>query len=385
MDGALIRQWFALFTLGAVMACYVYAHFTSRPFRIVPALLATSAIVTAIELLPSVFASWEWAVAIGFAVMVGSAAGYRIARKGADGGHLQEKSVRLIREFTSDRRLLFVAAATLVAVFVTALFGRWSKAGGASSFWASYYASWTANLAFFALLGVAGIVVSIYRPEKDEFSRRVRILFGGRQDAAVDYITETIRSIGYYAEEVVRTYRIQEFDHDRKAARIRVEHRTVTRNFYDDLSATDRAAITLIPDPLNPSMDQVGELLSFSVGGVNRLQHPMPIKSGVEFTHVETIEIPSGGSSTVEVVSQAWYSLSETHQFEPNRFAKVVRIEVVYEGNTPGMSVPVTVDAPHAESLRLGYLKKLKVADMVNKPPGKAAFAFRLGFPNADA
>ncbi|MEH3061549.1 MAG: hypothetical protein PGN33_01805 [Methylobacterium radiotolerans] len=291
---------------------------------------------------------------------------------------------RWVANFVADRRLTFVAFAVVTAILVTGPFGRWAKQDGPSGFWASFYASWTANLVFFAILGVAGIVVSVYRPEKDEFSRRVRILFGGRQDAAVDHITETIRRIGYYAEDVIRTYRIKEFDAVAKAVLVRVEHRTVTRNFYDDLSAVDDAVVTLTPDPMDPPRDPVGHLISFSVNQANKVTHPIPIPPGGKFVHKEAIEIPSGGTSDVEVVTETWYSLDELHEYEPNRFAAQVRIVLVYEGNTPGKVVPVTVEVPARTVSRLAYYRELRLPEMRDRKPGQVAFSFRLELPQAE-
>lgn len=385
MDALTLKSSFALTVVCAVVGVYVYAHRTGCRFRIVPVLLATAALVTALEFLPPDYsASWHWPAALIVAALAGAGIARLVTGAHPDGNGVRGTVRRLVSSFVDDRRLTFVACAVLVAILATVPFGRLAKAENPPGFWASYYASWTANLVFFAILGVAGIVVSVQRPEKDEFSRRVRILFGGRQDAAVDYITETIRKIGYYADEVSRTYRIRDFDRERNAALIRVEHRTVTRNFYDDLAAVDNAMISMKPDPFVPSLPVVGHLVSFSVDGVNRLSHPLPLHESTEFTHREAIEIPSGGRSEVLVVSEAWYSLSEAHDYEPNRFAKSVRINLIHEGNTPGEVVPVTVELPALASAKLGYLKELRVQDMVNRVPGKVAFTFRLSLPEKE-
>jgi hypothetical protein len=138
------------------------------------------------------------------------------------------------------------------------------------------------------------------------------------------------------------------------------------------------------PDPIDPPRDPVGHLVSFSVDGAHRLSHPVPVPPGDRFVHKEAIDIPSGGKSVVEVVTETWYSLAELHEYEPNRFAERVRIVFVHEGNLPGKVVPVTVEMPSPVTSRLGYLRELRVPEMRDRKPGHVAFSFRLSMPQAE-
>jgi hypothetical protein len=124
--------------------------------------------------------------------------------------------------FRADTRYSIIMGAFLVSLLVTYFFGKLVIQEDPRGFWYGFYEAWTASLVFFLILGIAGTLVSLYRPEKDTFSQRVRILFGGRQDEAVDFISESIRKIGYYSDDVKRTYTIKQYDAVSDAFLIRV-------------------------------------------------------------------------------------------------------------------------------------------------------------------
>lgn len=239
---------------------------------------------------------------------------------------------------------------------------------------------------FFSLLGVAGTLVSLYRPEKDEFSNRVRILFGGRQDETVDYIREAIRKIGYYAEMTERSYKISRYDRERNAYLVRMEDSTITRNYYDDLAAIDKARWTLTPDKLTPPLDPLGHLISFRVNGEHKITEPIPIfEKGLQFE--EDVQIPRGETSRIEVCSDCWHLLTETHTFVPHRFAKRIQISVIYEAENPGLGAPaikVLEPSSHGE-ISLMHSKQIVFPPMLNCRPNEHAFAFQLIAPRLES
>jgi hypothetical protein len=286
---------------------------------------------------------------------------------------------RNFRNLSEDKRIIIMVGAFLVSIIITAIFAKIAHNENPVAFWYGFYQSWTASLVFFSILGVAGTLVSLYRPEKDEFGNRVRILFGGRQDESVEFITDAIRRIGYYSETVERLYEIQEYNKANDAYKIKVTHKSVTRNYYDDLAAKDKATWKLTPDPFPNPIDPVGHLLSFKVNGNHRISSPLPIPpTGLEYE--EDIDIPKGGTATLESLVECWFSAVEQHEFAPARFAKRLSVSFVYYGAEPPalvMSTPSGGGGP----IQLRNAQPLALDPMVNCHPNDTVLSFKLNPP----
>jgi hypothetical protein len=255
-----------------------------------------------------------------------------------------------------DHLILVVFVSILVAALFTLIFAKLRASENPREFWHGFYEAWTASIVIFAILGVAGTIVSLYRPEKDVFATKVRILCGGRIGPEVDYIREIVTKIGYYSESVVRNYTIKGWDLERRAYEIEVSHRSVNKNFFDD-DALDTGSLTLKPDPLTPALDPIGRLIEVRVGDddpVVRAEN-IPV-SGL--AKKWPVQLKKGGEARILVRHSGWYHVDIVHNFRPARFAKVVEVSVSSE--LPDTRIAFVADAYERE-----------VADFRSTAPGK--------------
>lgn len=228
-----------------------------------------------------------------------------------------------IHEILSDWRILVVFIAILVAALITILFAHLRVDEKTPLFWHGFYEAWTASIVFFAILGVAGTIVSLYRPEKDAFEAKVRILCGGRTGTEVDYIRENITKVGYFSESVARTYTILNWDPDRKAYEIEVTHESVNKNFFDD-DASDSGRFGVKPDPLTPPLDPVGRLIEVNVDGKQVFgAEDIPVTGILKEW---SVPLRKGGEVHILLRHRAWYDVAIEHLFRPARFAKTVTV-----------------------------------------------------------
>ncbi|HTW52774.1 MAG TPA: hypothetical protein VME45_12875 [Stellaceae bacterium] len=257
-------------------------------------------------------------------IVVGLALGHFVGFKGFQ--HLRDSWRLVLNQIIGDYRILVVFIAIAVAVLITLVFAHLRVDEKSTTFWHGFYESWTASIVFFAILGVAGTIVSLYRPEKDAFEAKVRILCGGAMGSEVDYIRENITKIGYFAESVVRTYTIVDWDPGRRAYEIEVSHHSVNRNFFDD-DASDTGRFALTPDPLgDPPLDPVGRLIEVNVDGKQVFgAEDIPL-AGID--QKWPVPLRKGGRVQVLVRHRAWYGVTVTHRFRPARFAKTVTVKL---------------------------------------------------------
>lgn len=370
----------ALWAFVTIIVSYAVAR--HGPARVLPPVLYALVIVVAIELLAPTASPKNWQL-IGSASVLGFIASI-IAWLfiGKDSQHTAPTMIAYVRarrvwdRFRSDVRLIVMAVAFAVALTITFLFAKIAQHENPPAFWEAFYAAWTSSLVFFTILGLAGTLVTLSRPEKEQFLSRVRILFGGRWDEAVEYISDRIRRIGYYSEDMDRTYTIKDYDADYNAFLIRVVHRSVTRNYYDDVEAKDEAVLKLMPDSPESGFPQVGRLLWFKIENENKIDSPVTIpSSGIHRTW--EIEIPRGATRTLEVCHECWYSVVETHDFTPSKFVKCLRARVIVEGGLPG-TVVIQELLPSQKEARLAFQIGHAFPLMANRRPGEVALSFRL-------
>ncbi|HUB47373.1 MAG TPA: hypothetical protein VMB73_20530 [Acetobacteraceae bacterium] len=261
------------------------------------------------------------ASAILVAVVAGAFAGRLMTR------HRETEILRVVREryieIVQDRRIVAILAAMLVAVMATYVFAILEIEELGAGFWHGFYQAWCAAIVFFGILGISSTFVTLYRPEKEEFATRVRILCGGRQGPTVDYIRQKIRQIGYHAEMVRRHHRVVGYDAERKAYEIEVTHSSDNRNFYDD-EAVDAVTFGLKPDPLDPPLPngRIGLLMGVEVNGLQVNGPELIPADGLRKSW--PIEIKKGDRAHVKVGHRCWYLTTKEHTFRTNRFANHV-------------------------------------------------------------
>jgi hypothetical protein len=372
---------------------FVCAIIISGLQRIFPILLAAAATVFAWELLARVTISKYLVVDLiwaGIALVLSGAVGLFVRHKTQE--RFRDAVNLRISEIVGDYRILVVFVSILVAALVTLIFAKLKAAEQTHDFWHGFYEAWTASLVFFAILGVAGTIVSLYRPEKEVFATKVRILCGGRIGPEVDYIQEVIRKIGYYSERVSRTYTIKDWDSQRNAYEIEVFHESLNANFFDD-DADDNGSFNMKPDPLTPPLDPIGKLIEVNVDGKQVLAAEHIPVAGIRKNW--PIQLKKGGRANIQMRHIAWYDVKEPHVFRPARFAKVVKVTLISElpGRTPAFSAEVfrheipdfrnaAAAAKIAEQGKLEPSVSFEIPEAKNCLPREIAFSLKFAPPD---
>ncbi len=88
------------------------------------------------------------------------------------------------KKVMEDFRIAAVFVGLLVSIALTFYFARLATDESVKGFWTEFYAAWVAGLLFFAVVGLILGLVSLYRPERDVFAARVKILTGGKEGLA---------------------------------------------------------------------------------------------------------------------------------------------------------------------------------------------------------
>jgi hypothetical protein len=319
--------------------------------------------------------------ALPLAVLGGLAVGAAVPLRAPESRRLDPFVARLRRNL-ADARLLALLVALLVAIALTAVWGGLMRREGTAGFWFAFYSSWTASLAFFGVVGVIGVAVSLSRPEREVFRARARILFGGREGPAVDYISEKLRKIGYFSTDAHRRYVVEDYDAQRKAYRVRVTHTTTIKNFFDDVKAEDVTEFGITPDPIDPAPVPYGEFVSWKIGAENLLTAPQPF--GVEgVSRAERVEIPAGESIRIETEFWAWLAIVEEHSFSAARFVEQLTTEIVYRCNTPNQGPTIRIEGSGGLPVarKLVYDEPLEFPKIRNARPETEAYKFTLSIP----
>ncbi|TWA83737.1 hypothetical protein FBZ85_101486 [Azospirillum brasilense] len=295
-----------------------------------------------------------------------------------------ESTAAKISYFRDNKQYIVILSAFSIAIIVTPLFSSLADWVDQKGFWFGFYQSWTAGLVTFIFLGIAGILVSVYRPSQDQFKRRVSHLFDVNDTAAIDHLASSVQKNGYYAKTVKRTYTIENYSHEQKAYKISITHEAVHKNFLWDVSAPDQATIKLTlteEDKLNPPLDSMGSIISVRINDNERLTRPEPIpEQGIDKIWPYTIQ--AGGEGHIRTIHYCYYKANEPHSFGVNRFARHIKSEIIYnctDDGVPDITIK-TGNLVRTERLVRGH--PIVMADAKDYVPGADAFEFTLSEPN---
>jgi hypothetical protein len=344
--GVGMYEWIGVFLIFLLATGFTFAVALKGIARTFYASLATVIAAAAISFVVHVPVQQHLVtdlVVVGCGLGIGSLGGfayrYKTTVRIKDAIYLRYSAVM------EDYRILVVLISVVSAGAVTLFFAKMRASEVVErGFWHGFYEAWTASLAFFLILGLAGTIVSFYRPEKDTFETKIRILCGGRIGTEVDYIRAIITKFGYFCESVTRTYTVKSWDSVRRAYEIEVTHETVNMNFFGE-NSHDHGGFKIIPDELNPPLDPVGTLIEVKVG--DRLvcdAMPIPVAG---LTKTWNMELPKGKTIRTVVRHKLWYQSDVTHNFTPPRFIKVLHTHIISE--IPGASIPYSWTTYHED------------------------------------
>lgn len=225
-----------------------------------------------------------------------------------------------------DFRVAAVLIGLLLSYILTFHFALLAKEEAPPAFWAAFYPAWVSGLLFFTVVGLIAGLVTLYRPERDVFAARVKILLGGKTGPAVDFIASELRRIGYVARSTRRVITVEGYDATMQAFRVKVWHCSTIRNIYDDIPTNASGTISITPDPLDPPPTPYGQITSFLINGVGQGSIPQDIQvDGLR--RGWTLPIPAGGESSVEYEHWYWYKVTEEHKFTLARFTEDLSVE----------------------------------------------------------
>lgn len=372
-----VAQHFLIFLLVAIPV-FCGLHFGVKRMMLGVGLAAVGALAASFIPQTDQLPGWLSAAA---AALLGAAAGGGLAYAPANAAN-RSRMHAVWQTFWRDRRKLVVALACGAATVLTIKFANLASAGS-NSFWYGFYQSWTAGFVAFLLFGLATTVASLAKPEEDGFERRVRILFGGRTGAHIDYIVAAVAKIGYYAEIVEREYCIDEVDTANHRYSMLVTHRSTNRHYIHDAESVDTLEFAYLPDPV-PQMETAGELISVVVchenGHTTNLTPPegvpIPVQGGM--AQKWDIAIPKGQAVSLALQYRVWCLFGEEQSFEPNRFAKAIRTTI--KRTCPGAGVTLAAWRDdlwrHEKNLIAGRDETLPAA--IDCAPERAAYKFTL-------
>jgi hypothetical protein len=285
-----------------------------------------------------------------------------------------------VSRLLEDFRVSAVLIGLILSYAITFYFARMAFKEEPPGFWIAFYASWVAGLLFFTIVGLIAGLVALYRPERDVFAARVKILTGGKSGSAVDYIASELRRIGYVAKRTKRTITIEAYDAKSDTFKTIVKHETTIRNIYDDVATTANGNIRLVMDVLQNAPQPYGQLLSFRINGANQGGVPLDIDQN-GLVRAWTVSIPAGGEGQVEYEHWCWYLSSEVHEFTVNRFTEELLVEFKCRCRPSQKRLVVKLTTGNqSEDHLLDYDGEYRLpVPSRDLNPGTLAYSFRLG------
>jgi len=321
---ALIWQIAAVFVFASCLGLGLRSDMT----RVVFPLFVFAAGVTAAYL--ATYAApilwWAWYL---LAIFLGICVGYIgmwIWHAGLARKNLIARSRLALVRLLSDFRVSAVLVGLLISYLITFYFAVMAAKENPPGFWIAFYAAWVSGLLFFTIVGLIAGLVTLYRPERDVFAARVKILTGGKSGSAVDYIADELRRIGYVARITERVITVRAYNAELDAYYAAVKHTTVVRNIYDDVATDAKGDIKIELDPLPKDPSPYGRLISFKINGTNQGGVPFDFDQG-GFSRPWTIDVPAGGEGQIEYEHECWYKATEVHHFTPNRFTENLQVK----------------------------------------------------------
>jgi hypothetical protein len=373
----------ALGAVAIVAALFGYGLRTAGVNRVLVPLLACCLCVTATYLILGRPTAVPWYCFLG-SVFGGIGVGVVIAQmwstralKGRAADAVRVGQARVLMDF----RVAAVLAGLLLSYVLTFYFARLATHENPPVFWMGFYQSWVSGLLFFTVVGLVVGLVTLYRPEKDVFAARVKILVGGKSGSAVDYIAGELRRIGYVAQRTDRIITIEEYDAARRAFKLRVKQRSIVRNIYHDVATEATGGIKVTPDAFNPPLIDTGQLVSFRVNKINQPGVPAPFgQHGL--SRDWTVSIPAGGAGEIEYEHWMWYSEAEVHEFAPVRFTETLTVEFNCRCTLNSGRLRLSVVRPGNDVQMLDWDVTHRLGSLHDLEPVKTAYQFQLGIGN---
>ena len=187
------------------------------------------------------------------------------------------------------------------------------------------FAGWVPTIVFATTVGLIVAVVSLARPEDDNFEARAAILFRGQTGKHVEYVVQKLRStFEHYAEHVREDLSVTDYDPGEGKYYVGSKNVSRLKSYITDVSTTYKSAFEM-EDVATPPPGRPGNrLLYLTVDGRSQ------IRQGFTGTSVkETIETTIDKSAVCLIESEMHYwvaAVSEPNTWTPARYTQRVEI-----------------------------------------------------------
>ncbi|WP_371396956.1 hypothetical protein [Fretibacter rubidus] len=263
-----------------------------------------------------------------------------------------------------DQRVTLIFVVWMAMALITAVF--WSIYEAYPNAMAEAFIwSWTANGAFFTIVGFVISLTGLKLPHQEDFDTRLSILFGGDTSEAMKATRDKVRALGFYVYKLERRIKVEEWSDQFQAYRVSVENVFTLRNLFGDVAAEDEMGVFFNPDKFDVPPTPIGMYKSIRVAsdphGRSRMKEPVEIPpEGLEISEEFSV-----GSDDELVTTQywSWIKIDEIWSHEPRRFTECAEFEVesLVDESTGSVVVEFfddgTMTKPRTETLSYGDLR----------------------------
>ena len=286
-----------------------------------------------------------------------------------------------MHRFESDSKI--AAIALLLSYGLTAIFALIVSENQQDRFWLSFYSSWTEDIIFFSIVGLIFTALSLRRPELEHFQTRVQILFSGNKGPAVDYISDKIRQMGYYAVKVRRELVIEKYDDDYGAYLIRFKSTNYLKNLFDDIDAKVLTGFGITPDKpgdFKQAPSPVGLITSMKIEGEPEKVSAAIIVPPGGCEHPMEIAIPPGEERRLIYEYELWCAVGAVQDHVPRRFTVTIEEQIVNKWVDEAKVPCIEIIEPDVNNRTtcLGFNQAEKLGPRLGVSDGEHVLAFRL-------
>ncbi|BBD97934.1 hypothetical protein SAMIE_1014350 [Sphingobium amiense] len=228
--------------------------------------------------------------------------------------------------------VIFGVATLIVAIKAASLpYGDGQLLAG---FWVSLAASFLEDMAFFALIGVIGLYLSLQRPDKDIFDSRIKYLFNanGVNDRLRAFLIEKVAPLGIFSTRYKTSIDFMAYDEklDAIKAVFHVE-RVLTNMFKDRAFERERQGFNIVTDEVGDPAQLQGVLLAAWTGTGRRdeqfIVEPKEIY-GPRHDEEVYINVPPNGEVTFNYRFWIWHKISESYHLDTLRYSQMAEVFV---------------------------------------------------------
>ena len=232
-----------------------------------------------------------------------------------------------------------IICATLLSIGATLLglaIGLQDEAPAAGHFAHEVFAGWVPTIAFATTVGLIVAVVSLARPEDDNFEARAAILFRGQTGKHVEYVVQKLRStFEHYAETVQEEMSITDYDAGEGKFYASSQNVTRLKSYITDVSTTYKSPFGISDVAPPPPGKPDNRLVYLTING-----RPHACRSFVGTDLDDTLEttIDKAATCVVEMRMDYWIAAeTEPNTWTPSRYSQ--RVDIALRNCLPGGQV----------------------------------------------